>query len=110
MKKTALDEATICRISDQIAAEFQPERIILFGSHAYGRPNWDSDLDLLVIMDTDLRPAERSTRITRTCRPRYVAMDVLVRTPEEIAQRLNGFDPFLEEILSHGRILYDAAR
>lgn len=109
-EKATVDEAAISRIADRIVEEFHPERIILFGSHAYGRPSWESDLDLLVIMETDLRPAERSSLIARKCRPRYVAMDILVRTPREMAERLDGFDPFLEEVLSHGRVLYDAAR
>ena len=100
-------EAMLEEITRKIVEAFRPDRIILFGSHAYGVPSRDSDVDLLVIMDTDVRPVERSARISRACRPRYVAMDILVRTPDEIEDRLEGFDPFLEEILTHGRILYD---
>jgi predicted nucleotidyltransferase len=109
LPSSLVTEAIIEEITRKIVKTFQPERIILFGSHAYGKPGRDSDMDLLVIMDTEARPAERSTRIAQVCRPRYVAMDILVRTPEEIEKRLEGFDPFLEEILSRGRVLYDAA-
>lgn len=94
----------------KIVETFQPERIILFGSYAYGTPARDSDLDLLVIMDTKARPAERSARIARVCRPRYLSMDILVRTPGEVAERLKGFDPFLEEILTRGKVLYEGSR
>jgi predicted nucleotidyltransferase len=102
--------AVLETISRKIAEAFRPERIILFGSHAYGTPSPDSDVDLLVIMNSRERPAERSARVVRVCRPRYVALDVMVRTPEEIANRLKGFDPFLEEILSRGKVLYEAPR
>ena len=105
----SVSETVLQEITQKIASDFHPEQIILFGSYAYGNPDANSDVDLLVIMDTDARPAERSAQIMRTCRPRYVSMDILVRTPEEIAQRLEGFDPFLEDILRHGRVLYQAA-
>lgn len=97
-------------IARKIVETFRPERIILFGSYAYGTPTQDSDVDLLVIMDSKARPAERSARISQVCRPRYVSVDILVRTPAEIAKRLKGFDPFLEEVLTRGKVLYEAPR
>lgn len=97
-------------ITQKIIQSFDPERIILFGSYAYGTPTEDSDIDLLVIMHTQDRPSKRSAKITSVCRPRYVSMDIIVRTPEEITRRLEEFDPFLEEILTSGRVLYEAAR
>lgn len=109
MANKPLTPARLRAITRQIAEQFHPHQIILFGSYAYGKPSWDSDVDLLVIMDTADRPATRNGSIARTCRPRYVALDILVRTPAEIASRLAGFDPFLEEILSRGKVLYSAA-
>lgn len=97
-------------ITRKIVHAFQPEQILLFGSYAYGTPTEDSDVDLLVIVESGARPAERSARIARVCRPRYVALDILVRTPEEVAERLKGFDSFLEEILSRGKVLYQSSR
>ena len=108
--QSADTESMLDEITRKIVEAFQPERVILFGSYAYGIPEWDSDIDLLVIMHTQDRPAERSVRIARVCRPRYVAMDILVRTPEEVVQRLEEFDPFFEEIMTRGRVLYEAAR
>ena len=97
------------QISDQIVAEFGPEQIILFGSHARGDPDPDSDVDLLVIMENEEPPAARSARVSRACRPRYLPMDIMVRTPHEVSAALRGFDPFLEDILAHGRTLYKTA-
>ncbi|OGG46880.1 MAG: hypothetical protein A3F84_28380 [Candidatus Handelsmanbacteria bacterium RIFCSPLOWO2_12_FULL_64_10] len=108
--KSPVNAAVLEEIVRKIVEAFRPERIILFGSYAYGTSTQDSDVDLLVIMDTKARPAERSARIAKVCRPRYLAMDILVRTPEEIAKRLKGFDPFLEEILTRGKVLYEAPR
>lgn len=105
----AITNELLSEITDRIVTHFQPEQIILFGSQAYGKPNRDSDIDLLVIMNTDLRPAARSAAIARACRPRYVAMDIIVRTPKEIENIKKGFDPFIEEVLEHGRVLYKSA-
>ena len=96
-KEQKITESLWGEIANKIVEHFHPDQIILFGSHAYGEPKTDSDLDLLVIMDTDLRPTERSAAIARICRPKYVAMDIVVRTPEEIQTHLQNFDPFLEE-------------
>jgi len=71
-------------IVQRIAAGVQPQKIILFGSYGYGTPSPDSDLDILVIMDTKERPAERVLAISRLLRPRPFPMDILVRTPDEI--------------------------
>ncbi|MCZ6680857.1 MAG: nucleotidyltransferase domain-containing protein [Candidatus Poribacteria bacterium] len=97
-------------ITHRIVERFHPEKIILFGSYAYGDATPQSDVDLLVVMKSDERPAKRSTQVTSVCRPRYLSMDVIVLTPEELEHRLAGFDPFLEEALSKGKVLYDASR
>ena len=104
-----ITEPLLDEIAKKIVDHFHPDQIILFGSYAYGEPKDNSDLDLLVIMDTDLRPTARSASVARICRPKYVAMDIVVRTPEEIQTRLRNFDPFLEGILKLGRTLYKSA-
>jgi predicted nucleotidyltransferase len=98
----ALDE-----IVWRIVAEVQPERIILFGSYAYGIPSGDSDVDLLVIMETDARPADRYVVISRLIRPRPFPLDILVKTPDEIAEALEKGDFFIREIVTQGRALYE---
>jgi uncharacterized protein len=94
-------------ITHRIVEHFHPDKVILFGSYAYGEPTLHSDVDLLVIMKSTELPARRSSNVTRICRPRYLSMDVIVLTPEELANRLAGFDPFLEEALTKGKVLYD---
>jgi predicted nucleotidyltransferase len=90
-----------------IVQQFRPEKIILFGSYAWGTPRPDSDVDLLVIMESDKRPAQRSAEISLACRPRGLPVDFLVKTPAEMTRRLTMGDPFLKGILDKGIVLYD---
>jgi len=90
----------------RIAEALQPEKIILFGSYAYGTPTPDSDVDLLVIMKTTASQVERSLAVARLLRPRVFPVDILVRTPDEIDRALRSGDFFIQEILSRGRVLY----
>ena len=93
-------------IAQKVVRAFRPKNIILFGSYAYGKPTSDSDLDLLVIMETRDRPAERIRKVSDLFDPRPLPMDFIVLTPSEIRHRLSGFDPFLEEVLEKGQSLY----
>ncbi len=108
-EKTAqlVSEETIQEIARRIAETFAPQKIILFGSYAYGTPTPDSDVDLLVIMESSDSPALRSTKVARAARPRHVALSAIVRTPAEIKRRLEMGDFFTREILEKGRQLYD---
>ncbi len=100
-------EALLQEVVQRIAGAFRPEKVILFGSHAYGTPTPDSDVDLLVIMESDERPARRSRRVADACHPGTIAMDILVRTPAELTQRLSINDSFFKEIVQKGRVLYE---
>jgi predicted nucleotidyltransferase len=91
----------------RIAQALQPEKIILFGSHAYGTPTPDSDVDLLVILETTASPKERYLAVCRLLRPRPFPVDILVRTPAEIERAVRSGDFFIKEILSQGRVLYE---
>ena len=103
-------EPWLSAIVQRIVESCHPYKIILFGSHAYGHPSIDSDIDLLVIMPSRERGLKRQLRVDRLIRPRRFPVDLLVLTPREIQQRLAGFDPFLEEVLTKGRVLYEASR
>src|SRR5580700_7120256 len=95
----------IRRFARQVAEKFQPDKIILFGSHAYGTPNADSDVDILVIM-----PARNKHSTAYKIRLTIEApfpMDLLVRTPEEMRWRLAEGDLFHTEITSKGKVLYE---
>lgn len=104
-KKTTNRE--IKRLCEKIALEFNPAKIILFGSYAYGKPKWDSDVDLLIIMPFRGRPHRQAVNI-RSRIEAPMALDLLVRTPEEIAKRLEMEDFFICEILERGKVMYEA--
>jgi predicted nucleotidyltransferase len=88
-----------------VAARFQPDKIILFGSYAYGTPHADSDVDLLVIMPAR-NQGSKAGRI-RWEVPAPFPMDLIVRTPETMRWRLEEGDSFLREIVSRGKVLYE---
>jgi uncharacterized protein len=92
--------------AQQIAERFQPEKIVLFGSYAHGHPRPDSDVDLLVIMDTPLKETEQAIRICRAI-DYHFGLDVIVRTPVMLARRLALGDLFLREAISTGQVLYE---
>jgi predicted nucleotidyltransferase len=97
----------IRRYARQVAESFGPAQIILFGSYAYGTPHADSDVDLLVVMPAR-NEIDQSIRIRWTV-PAPFPMDLLVRTPKNLAWRLAEGDWFLREILGQGKILYEKA-
>ena len=100
-------EAALAEIVHRIVAALHPKQIILFGSYAYGTPSHDSDVDLLVVMETDARPAARYLAVSQLLRPRPFPLDILVKTPEEIAQAVEKGDCFLRQIVTRGRVLYE---
>ncbi len=91
----------------KIVDELKPEKIILFGSYAYGRPTPHSDVDLLVVLKTKASLKERSWKVSRLLLPRPFPVDILVKTPKEIEKALKSGDFFIEEILTHGKVLYE---
>jgi predicted nucleotidyltransferase len=97
----------IRKYAAQIARQFRPEKIILFGSYAYGKPTEDSDVDLLVIMSFKGRNPEKATEIWMATKPNF-PIDIMVRKPEEMKMRLAMGDFFLREITEKGAVLYEA--
>lgn len=93
-------------VTEQIAKEFQPERIVLFGSHAYGEPDPDSDVDLLVVMDTPLREVDQAVAIGQELRCPF-GLDLIVRTPSNLEHRIALGDWFLREIIERGTVMYE---
>jgi predicted nucleotidyltransferase len=91
----------------RVAERFQPEKIILFGSYAYGQPHADSDVDMLVVMPAR-NELDQSVRIDLACELCF-PVDLLVRTPHNLHWRLEEGDSFLREIVSRGKILYEKA-
>lgn len=97
----------IQRIVLQIVQVAHPRQIILFGSFAYGKPTKDSDVDLLIIMESRKRPVDRVRDIAKSIEDYPLPMDMLVRTPHEIKNRLKMGDSFYREILERGKVLYE---
>ena len=98
----------IKKFAQEVGRRFKPDRIILFGSYAYGKPTPDSDVDLLVVMPCKGRPLDAALEVRLTVEADF-ALDLLVRTPAEIRKRLRWGDCFLQEITSKGRVLYEGA-
>jgi len=98
----------IKRYCAAIARVFEPEKIILFGSHAYGRPHRDSDVDVLVIMPEAKRYGRRPSLTIRRKVPAPFPVDILVKEPGDITRRLREGDSVLEEIINCGRVMYEA--
>ncbi len=100
----------IQKYADAIVREFQPQKIILFGSHAYGQPTGDSDVDLMVVMP----PHRRSRRMATDIRVRLgyagFPMDLLVWTPERLREWSQAGDGFARDILERGQVLYERPR
>ncbi len=97
----------IKELCDQIVQEFHPERIILFGSHAYGKPTADSDVDLLVVMPYEGEYRQQLIKMV-TKVGTYLPLDLLLRTPKEINERLELGDFFIKEITEQGKVMYDS--
>jgi predicted nucleotidyltransferase len=97
----------LAEITRRLAEEFQPEQVILFGSHAWGTPNEDSDVDLLVIVShSDEKPIQRAVRGHRCLRGLLVPTDILVKTRTEVERYRHVRASLERKMLEEGRILY----
>jgi predicted nucleotidyltransferase len=99
--------AAIRRFARDVAEKFQPQKVVLFGSHARGTPHADSDVDVLVIMPTR-NTLDQAARISLAIDPPF-PLDIIVRTPAAMRWRLAAGDSFLREITEQGKVLYEAA-
>jgi predicted nucleotidyltransferase len=97
----------ILTLSERIAREFQPEQIILFGSYAYGTPNDDSDIDILVVLPFKGKSMRKALEIISKINPK-IPVDLLVRTPEQVDDRISNNGWLMREVFEKGRALYVA--
>jgi predicted nucleotidyltransferase len=95
----------IRRYARAIAEEFQPDKIILFGSYAYGTPNEDSDVDLLVVMPAYNQRTQAVRILYRLTAP--FPLDLIVRTPDQMTWRLAEGESFMTTVVSQGKVLYE---
>jgi predicted nucleotidyltransferase len=98
--------ADIEQFSSSLVRQFHPKRIVLFGSHAWGTPTRDSDVDLLVILPFEGKPWRMALAIRERVHPGF-PLDLLVRTEAQVNDRLRRNDSFLSEIVTKGKVLYE---
>jgi predicted nucleotidyltransferase len=101
-----VDHAQIRRYASTLVRQFRPERVVLFGSYARGSATEDSDVDILVIMDHDKRRNVDQAIAIRLQADTPFPMDLLVKRPAEVAERLAMNDTFIRSILEQGEVLY----
>jgi predicted nucleotidyltransferase len=92
-----------------IAAQFDPEKIILFGSHAYGKPTAWSDVDLLVVMDTPKGELETALEISAALPKLAFSVDIITRSHAVLEKRKKLGDWFLIDVTEKGKVLYERA-
>jgi uncharacterized protein len=100
-------EKRIAKLVSEIVEGFQPEKVILFGSFASGKPDRDSDIDLMVIMKTRENTLETAVNIRQSVNHTF-PIDIIVRTPRQIKERLRMGDSFIKEVVEKGKVLYEA--
>lgn len=108
LDKRGQQSAYIRRLCQRIVEAFHPEKIILFGSRAYGKPREDSDIDLMVVMPYKGDDAMTAVRVLNHLDV-LAPIDLLVRSPEEVRERIEIGDRFMREIVERGKVLYEAA-
>ncbi len=97
----------IKKISDLIAESCKPQKIILFGSFAWGKPTKDSDVDLMIIKQIRKNKRQAQINLARLLFGQGVPVDTLIYTPREIKKRLELKDFFIQDIFKKGKILYE---
>ena len=97
---------TLESVTDRIARRYDPLSVVLFGSYANGTEDSGSDVDLLVIKETDKRPIDRSLEIESILGDRTLPLDIVIYTPNEILQLYQQGSSFIEEITTNGKVLY----
>lgn len=105
-QRTRIPQAAIDDVVRQIVEKFQPLKIILFGSYAYGNPKRESDVDLLVVIATKFKESQQEIEILRGI-DYHFGLDLLVKTPESLKTRVELGDAFLKEVLQKGKVLYE---
>ena len=106
-KRKRIPQKAIDNVVKQIVEKFKPQKIILFGSYARGNPRPESDVDLLVVMDTQLREVQQAIQILQEIDYRF-GLDLIVHTPKYLAERVKMGDWFLMDVLKEGKVLYES--
>jgi uncharacterized protein len=106
-QRKRIPQRAIDDLVGQIVEKFHPQKIIIFGSYAYGNPRPESDVDLLIVMRTT--GAKRQSLEIRKALDINFGVDLIVHSPEQLRQRLELGDSFLQDITREGKIVYESA-
>ena len=101
---------TLPQAIERIVLTLKPEKIVLFGSYADGNPTHDSDVDLLIILNTNGNRKEKHRAVSMLLYPRQFPVDIIVKTPKEVEEAMKGGKDnsfFIREIMKKGKVLYD---
>ena len=106
-QRERIPQEAIDQVVQQIVEQFKPQKIILFGSYARGNPRPESDVDLLIVLDTPLKESKQSLEIRRHLGVMF-GLDLVVYTPQHLIDRVEMGDWFLRDILKEGKVLYES--
>lgn len=106
-RRKRIPQKAIDQVVQQIVEKFKPQKIILFGSYARGNPRPESDVDMLVVMDTPQKEIQQAIQICQQIEYRF-GLDLIVHTPKYLAKRVKMGDWFLRDVLEEGKVLYEA--
>ncbi len=102
-----VDSSKIIEIVNRIASKFNPDKIILFGSYANGTENEDSDIDLLIIQDSDLSPQKRGFDIRKSLIGLMMPFDILIYTKSEFESEIMNSSSFINTAIKNSKVLYE---
>jgi predicted nucleotidyltransferase len=102
-----ISQNKIADIVNKIAQSYNPEKIFLFGSYANGRPNDDSDLDFIIIKNTDLPRHKRGREVRKLLIGAMVPIDLKVYTPSEFDSEQKLRYSFLSSVIEGTKLLYE---
>ena len=106
-ERERIPQEAIDEVVRQIVEKFHPQKIILFGSYARGNPRPESDVDILVVMDTKLKESQQSLQIRRYLNL-FFGLDIILYTPKRLEERIAMGDCFVQDILEEGKVMYEA--
>jgi predicted nucleotidyltransferase len=105
-QRKRIPQKAIDQVVEQIVDKLKPQKIILFGSYARGNPRPESDVDMLVVMDTSLKEVQQAIQICQQIEYRF-GLDLIVHTPKYLSERVKMGDWFLRDVLKEGKVIYE---
>jgi predicted nucleotidyltransferase len=105
-----ITQEQISEITRRIVGRFKPQKIILFGSYAHGTPTEESDLDLLIIKESDIPSRLQNRQVRKIVSDLRVPVDVIVKTPEEFQTYKDIIGTIIYPANKFGKVIYESGR